>query len=66
LGQITSLFVHKVLAQADPVVDRRSLLVQVGLDPDAPVNPKLMVAGADYYDLFARVAAATGVWQGRA
>lgn len=56
MGQITSLFAHKVLAQADARLDRRSLLQVLGIDPDAPVDPKLMVSDSDYYELFATVA----------
>jgi AraC-like DNA-binding protein len=56
VGQITSLFAHKVIAQADDSLDKRSLLQSVGIDPDAPVDPKLMVSDSDYYDFFADVA----------
>ena len=56
MGQITSLFAHKVVAQADEGMDKRSLLQSVGIDPDAPVDPKLMLPDGDYYDLFANVA----------
>lgn len=58
MGQITSLFVHKVIAQADDSLDRRAFLAAVGVDPDAPVDPKVMVAASDYYDFFADVARA--------
>lgn len=56
MGQITSLFVHKVIHQADKSLDRRALLESIGLDPDVPVDPGVMVADTDYYDFFARVA----------
>lgn len=58
MGQITSLFVHKVIRQADDSLDKRALLQSVGVDPDAPVDPKIMVADADYYDFFERLARA--------
>ena len=58
VGQITSLFVHKVIAQAHASVDRRGMLESIGVDPDAPVDPKVMVGAADYYGFFARVARA--------
>ena len=58
MGQITSLFVHKLIAQADESLDKRSLLESVGIDPDAPVDPSIMVASSDYYDFFARLARA--------
>jgi len=61
MGQITSLFVHKVVDVAAPVssgmVERRRQLFQsVGVDPDAPVDPKLMVDDTAYYDLCRTVA----------
>jgi hypothetical protein len=56
VGQITSLFVHKVIAQADESLDKRTLLKSIGIDPDAPIDPKIMVSDTDYYDFFADVA----------
>lgn len=56
MGQITSLFVHKVIAQADDGQDKRGLLESVGIDPDDPVDPGVMVADSDYYAFFAKVA----------
>lgn len=56
MGQITSLFVHKVIAHAGGRMDKRALLLGIGIDPDVPVDPKLMVSDNDYYDLFANVA----------
>jgi len=56
LRQITSLFAHKVLAQADNKLDKRSLFRAIGIDPEAPIDPKLMVSESDYYELFATVA----------
>ena len=56
MGQITSLFVHKVIAEADESLDRRAFLEKTGIDPDAPVDPKVMVSDTDYYDFFAALA----------
>ena len=56
MGQITSLFAHKVIAQASDDVDKGSLLGSIGIDPDAPVDPKLMVSDTHYYEFFANVA----------
>ncbi len=56
VGQITSLFAHKVIAQATNGLDKRALLRGIGIDPDAPVDPKLMVSDNDYYEFFANVA----------
>lgn len=53
MGQITSLFVHKIIAQVDDSLDKRSFLKSVGLDPDAPIDPRIMVSAANYYELFA-------------
>jgi len=58
MGQITSLFVHKVVAQADDSLDKRTFLESVGIVADAPIDPKTMVAAADYYDLFESLARA--------
>lgn len=56
MGQVTSLFVHKVIHQADKSLDRRALLKSICLDPDAPVDPGVMIADTDYYEFFERVA----------
>ena len=56
MGQVTSLFVHKVIGQIDARLDRRALLASVGLEQDAPVDPKVMVADSDYYALLERIA----------
>ena len=58
MGQITSLFVHKVIAQADDGLNKRAFLESVGVDPDAPVDPKVMVTDTDYYEFFASLARA--------
>ncbi|MCF3648151.1 AraC family transcriptional regulator [Synoicihabitans lomoniglobus] len=49
MGKITSLFVRKVLGVASGDFDPRAVLRGVGIDPDAPPDPKLMVADTDYY-----------------
>lgn len=56
MGQITSLYVHKVLAETHTSLDRRALLASIGLDADAPIDPKLMVDAGDYYALLERIA----------
>ncbi|MEM9401391.1 MAG: AraC family transcriptional regulator [Pseudomonadota bacterium] len=56
MGQLTSLFVHKVLSVVDDAQDKRAVLESIGIDPDAPVDPKLMVSEADYYAFFERLA----------
>ena len=77
MGRITSLFVHKVIRQVDASIDRRAMLRSVGVDPDAPVDPKVMVSTEDYYTYletidvgrkpkdfatYARDAAKAGAW----
>ena len=57
VGQITSLFVWKVIRQVDPSLDTRALLESVGVDPDGAVDPSKMVADVDYYDFLERIAA---------
>ena len=49
MGEITSLFVHKVAAQVEPDVDTRALLRDMGFDPDADVDPSKMVSTSQYY-----------------
>ena len=61
MGQISTLFAHKVIdaATAGETVDerrRRALLESVGIDPDAPVDPKRMLDDQEYYDLCERAA----------
>ena len=56
MGQITSLFIHKVIRQVDAELDQRALLESVGVDPDSPVNPKIMVADTDYYAFLETIA----------
>jgi AraC-like DNA-binding protein len=58
VGQITSLFVHKIVRQVDDSIDKRALLESVGVDPDAALDPKMMVSDADYYQFFERAARA--------
>ncbi len=57
MGQITSLFVRKVLGAVDDVVDKDALLLSVGIEPDAPVDPKHMISDADYYSFLERLSA---------
>ena len=56
MGQITSLFIHKVIRQVDDGLDKRALLESVGLDPDGAVDPALMVVDTNYYELLETIA----------
>lgn len=60
MGLISSLFVHKVVNvasanDAEKSTRRRALLESVNLEPDGPVDPKIMIADTDYYGLCERV-----------
>ena len=57
MGQITSLFVKKVINEIDRTVDKSTLLQSVGIDPDHPINPSHMVSANEYYSFFERAAA---------
>jgi AraC-like DNA-binding protein len=56
MGQITSLFVRKVLDQADNGVDKGALLRSIGIEPDSPVDPSRMLSDTDYYAFLERLA----------
>lgn len=56
MGQITSLFVHKVIRQVDESLDRRALLDSIGVSADGPVDPKQMVEDTDYYRFLETIA----------
>lgn len=53
MGQITSLYVYKVVSQATPGVETRDLVEGLGLDPDGPIDPSQMVSSPAYYQFFA-------------
>lgn len=56
MGQITSLFAHKVIGQVSPGVETRDALNSLGLRPEGPVDSSQMVAAGAYYDFFAELA----------
>ena len=56
MGQITSLFVHKVIRQVDDSLDKDTLLESVGVDPGGTVDPSLMVPDTDYYAFLETIA----------
>ena len=53
MSEITSLYVHKVLAQVDRRVATDDLLERMGMVPNAPIDPKKMVSSDAYYAFFA-------------
>ena len=56
MGEITSLFAHKVVRQVSPGVATHDALKALGLQPDGPVEPSQMVGAEAYYDFFAGLA----------
>ncbi len=56
MGQVTSLFVRKMLNAASDRIDATSLLAQVGIDAQSPPDPKLKISDTAYYDLLERIA----------
>ena len=56
MGQVTSLFVHKIVAAAGPGIDTAGLLRGLGLDPDAAPDPATMVSDTAYYALIEDIA----------
>ncbi len=58
MGQITSLFVKKVIHEIDGPVDKCALLRSVGIDLEQPINPSEMIPSSEYYSFVERAAAA--------
>lgn len=56
MSQITSLYVHKILGHVSAGVETKDLLLELGVAPDGPINPKLMVPSDKFYDFFATLA----------
>ena len=56
MGQVTSLFVHKVIRQVSDDLDKRALLTSVGVDPDGKVDPSFMVPAKNYYAFLETIA----------
>jgi len=52
----THITIRKGVAQASDLLDERSPLQSIGIDPDAPIEPRLMVADTSYDELSAHVA----------
>ena len=56
MGQITSLFVRKVIGEVDAAVDKAALLRSLGIEYGGPVDPARMIPAAKYYDLLEKLA----------
>jgi AraC-like DNA-binding protein len=52
MSQITSLYVHKVISQVTDGVATADLLAPLGMDTDAPIDPKQMVSSDAFYSFF--------------
>ena len=56
VGQITSLFVHKILQNVDDSVDKSKLLSEFSLSADGGVDRKRMISDDAYYAFLERIA----------
>ncbi|SDH91770.1 AraC family transcriptional regulator [Lutimaribacter saemankumensis] len=56
MGYVTSLFARKMVAAVGAAIDPKEALAGVGIDHDAPWDPKVMIAAEDYYDLLEKMA----------
>lgn len=56
MGQITTLFVRKVLGAVGDEVDKGGLMRSVGIDPLGPVDPSHMISDTEYYAFLERLA----------
>ncbi|MFK8049390.1 MAG: AraC family transcriptional regulator ligand-binding domain-containing protein [Halioglobus sp.] len=56
MSHITSLYVHKILGQVSAGVETKDLLLNLDIEPDRPVDPKLMVPSDKFYDFFTMLA----------
>ncbi|NRD88525.1 hypothetical protein C8024_02165 [Sphingopyxis sp. BSNA05] len=56
MAQISSLFVRKVISAASDSLNKPSLLREIGVDPDAPLDFDMLVSEERYYDLLQRLA----------
>lgn len=52
MGQISTLFVHKVLSAVDENAEHDDLLSSMGIEPNAPIDPALMISDHEYYAFF--------------
>ncbi len=58
MGQITSLFAHRVAGVANQGVDTDELLDSIGINPEQPVDPSIMITDKDYYQFLEKIAKA--------
>lgn len=60
MSLVSSLYVRKAIAQADPSLNPADLFAIVGMDPDEPPNVERMVQADDYRKLFSTLAQGDG------
>jgi AraC-like DNA-binding protein len=58
MGQVTSLFLIKVMDAFEGDIDKSDLLNAVGISPEKPVDPSFMLSSTDYYAAFRKLAKA--------
>lgn len=58
MGQITSLFPHKVATIVEDSIDSAAMLQSIRIDASAPIDPSLMVSDSDYYRYLEQIARA--------
>lgn len=58
MGQITSLFVKKVVGVVEDALDKDDLLKSLGIDPDSAADPSQMVSDTNYYSFLEKIAIA--------
>ena len=56
MGELSSLFVRKVVAAGHDRLDKRALLRGMNVDPDAPLDVDEMVSGEGYFELLETIA----------
>ncbi|MEJ6402980.1 AraC family transcriptional regulator [Yoonia sp. 2307UL14-13] len=56
MAYVTSLFPRKMVAAAGAAIDQEAMLATVGIDHDAPWDPKVMIPAVAYYDMLETMA----------
>jgi AraC-like DNA-binding protein len=55
MGKVSTLFVHKVLSAVDSDAGHDDLLRTLGIEPNDPVDPAIMLSDYDYYAFLERL-----------
>jgi len=55
MSYVTSLFARKMVAAAGDGPDAAALLASIGIDADAPWDPKAMIPAGAYYTMLERL-----------